>query len=134
MQNSSSKGNFVKLGHETGSLSIKRSRSFEYAIINFCKRNSNQIAWSTTQLVGPPKLRNSYESLFPNDLRDYSHAQCITSQDAFATSQINISEPLYVRAVGHSKDMSQVNMPPNIIIVIPIPMLNLLTFLSPLSQ
>ena len=111
MQNSSSMGNLVELGHETGSLSMKRSRSLEYAITNCCKRNAKQIALSENSTSCPPKLRNSYESLFPNNLRDYSHAQCITSQDAFATSQISTSEPLYVRAVGHSKDLSQVNMP-----------------------
>ena len=111
MQNSSSMGKLVELGHETGSLSMKRSRSLEYAITNCCKRNPRKIALSNNSTSCPLKLRSIYESLFPNDLRDYSHAQCITSQDAFATSQISISEPLYVRAVGHSKDMSQVNMP-----------------------
>ena len=111
MQNPSSMRNPVELGHETGSLFMKRRQSLEYAITNCCKRNPMKIALSNDSTSCPSKLRNSFESLFPNDLGDDSHAQCITSLDTFATSQINISEPIYARAVGQSKDMSQVNIP-----------------------
>lgn len=105
--NSSSTGKLHKLGQgsSTRSLSMKRSRSLEYASSNCCERSPKQMALSMDSASCPPTLCNSYES-FPTDFRSYSYPQC---QDISVTSQsCSTSEPLYAKTMN---DITQVNMP-----------------------